>query len=104
MAKTKKRKRKIGFLEGTLMQRAVERWLDGPGDGMGAMQHSQKLPDWAHGPRFAIITQTGDHLIFYLRPKTIGYRVVAVWNVDPRERIWSEDEISAHELNDRLVH
>ncbi|MCP4878345.1 MAG: hypothetical protein GY896_23065 [Gammaproteobacteria bacterium] len=80
---------------------SLREWLKRPeAQGFGKVASAQVAPPWAHGPRvrvgFDMVTAGEfDALLFYFRKKVLGYEVVAVWTIKPRERIWPIDQEKA---------
>jgi hypothetical protein len=80
------------------MESAIKKWFALPeAQGFGRVQKADMMPPWDKGPRvmteLSTITEGEfDKLLFYFRKKTLGYQVVAVWTVKPRERIWATED------------
>lgn len=76
------------------LDRAIREWSELPeAQGFGNVTAAYASPPWAHGPRVTVELSSVtdgeyDRLLFYFRKKMVGYRVVGVWTVKPRERIW----------------
>lgn len=74
---------------------AIVKWLKLPeAKGFGKVQAANVVSAWAEGPRVSVeLSDVGDdgrflRLLFYFKKKFVGFRVVGVWTIKPRERIW----------------
>ena len=81
------------------MNAATDKWFKRPeAQGFAKIRSAHVSHRWAHGPRGVIeLDEVGENgkfleLLFYYRRKVIGYNVVAVWTLDPREKIWDINE------------
>ncbi len=91
----KKKPRLLKRGDFAFMASAIDRWLGLPeAQGFGKVTGAKISVPWAEGPRVDVeLTDIGEnggylHLLFYFSKKMLGYRVVAVWTMEPRERIW----------------
>lgn len=77
------------------IESAIRKWLALPeAQGFGKVQKASMAEPWAKGPRVDIELNTitageYDRLLFYFEKKVLGFRVVGVWTVKPREQIWT---------------
>ncbi len=73
---------------------AISKWMKLPeAGGFGKVQAASVMSAWSEGPRINVeLSDVHDgeflRLLFYFRKKYIGFRVVGVWTVKPREKIW----------------
>lgn len=73
---------------------AISKWLKLPeAEGFGKVTGARVASPWAYGPRVTVELSDvidGEYLklLFYFRKKVIGFNVVGVWTIKPRERIW----------------
>ncbi len=76
------------------LQAAIYRWLKLPeAEGFGKVTMAHITHPWANGPR--IIVELDDihegeflKLMFYFEKRILGFRVVGVWTIKPREKLW----------------
>lgn len=70
---------------------AISKWMKLPeAEGFGKVQAATLISAWAEGPRVNVELDDFEatRLLFYFRKKYIGFRIVGVWTVKPRRKIW----------------
>jgi hypothetical protein len=83
---------------------AISKWMKLPeAEGFGKVQAANVVSAWAEGPRVNVelsdIDDDGSflRLLFYFKKKFVGFRIVGVWTVRPREKIWPAEKPSIYD-------